>query len=272
VSVREGSSLARFYDILDDFEPGDPIAHLADDLQIDMMFPELGDEIPPQRFDGGKVDFEQFMGNVQGRGGRFRRSGDLRRHNIDTLVIEDGVELMVGRGLGGRRNGTIMAAAQGNEIGRLRRYAFAMSSFVELSPPSDRVSHGAPGLIVGFFDRLDGISMEEPLEMLAEDFRYEMVFPGLEGPPDDRHRGDKAHFADFLAELHSRNPRRPVTPEQRRHHVRTQVAADGLDIVLGKAMNGRRNGTVMAIAEPDSDGRIRRYFAAMAPAVTFEDE
>jgi hypothetical protein len=267
---QQKSSLAHFYDLLDGFEDGDPIAHLAEDLEVDMMFPGFED-IPAERFDGGKEDFKQFMKVLQGRGSRFQRSETLRRHNIETLTVVDGLELMVGRGLGGRRNGTLLAAAQEESGGKLRRYLFVMSSAVTFSDLHDRVKDPPPGLIERFFDRLDGISFEDPLDLLSDDFQFEMVFPGLQGPPDERTSGSKEDFTRFMTAHLARRPRQHVSQEERRHHIRTSVVIDGLEIVVAMALNGRRNGTLIAAAEPDRVGRMRRFIAAMGPAVNFPD-
>ena len=262
-----GSSLAQFYDLLDGFEDGSPIDHLAEDLEVDMMFPGFADT-PPERFNGGKPGFTHFMGLFEARGGRFRRSATLRRHNIDTMTWADNLELMVGRGLGGRRNGTLLAAAQPAPDGRLLRYAFVMSSVVTFSDLADRAVP-APGTIGRFFDRLDGISMEDPLELLSPDYMFEMVFPGFGVPEDDRIAGTKADFEQFMTAHLARRPRKSVTQQERRHHIRTATIADRLEIVVGQAINGRRNGTIIAAAESDGDGRMRRFIVAMAPEVVF---
>src|SRR5207253_10513481 len=101
------SVLARFYDLLDGFADGDPVDHLADDFEFEMMFPGTAD-IPNERFSGDKEGFKQFLQSVAARGPRFQRSATERRHNIETLSQVDGLELMLGKGLGGRRNGTLL--------------------------------------------------------------------------------------------------------------------------------------------------------------------
>jgi hypothetical protein len=111
MAVQQHSVLARFYDILDGFAEGDPVQFLSDDCQLDMMFPGIGD-IPNERIAGGKADFTEFLKVLDTRGGtRFQRSGSVRRHNINTLTVVDGVELMVGEGRGGRRNGGLAVVA-----------------------------------------------------------------------------------------------------------------------------------------------------------------
>ena len=264
------SRLAHFYDLLDGFEEGDPIELVSDDLQFEMMFP-AADGIPSERFHGGKLDFERFRAEVRARGARFEHSETQRRHNIDTLTFVDGLELIVGRALGGRRNGTLLTAARADTDGKLRRYALVMSSEVHFSNPSVRVEP-PPDLLAQYFDRVDGISLDEPLDLLSDDFRFEMVFPGIEGPPDERISRDKEDFKRFRDGIRARRPRRRVSQEDRRHHLRTSTVADGLVLAVAEARQGRRNGTLIVAAESDKDGRMRRYLVAMAPAVHLSEQ
>ena len=98
---------------------------------------------------------------------------------------------------------------------------------------------------------------------------FEMVFPGFGVPEDDRIAGTKADFEQFMTAHLARRPRKSVTQQERRHHIRTATIADRLEIVVGQAINGRRNGTIIAAAESDGDGRMRRFIVAMAPEVVF---
>jgi hypothetical protein len=272
-TVQENSSLLHFYDRLDEFEEGDPMDCVAEDVELDMMFPGRKEYAAGERFSGGRKEYEEFRQNLLASHVPFRRneSGSLRRHNVDTLVKIDGLELMVGRGLNGTRNGAIFSAVEPDGEGKLLKYAFVMSSVVELSAPEDRVTP-EPGLIERFFDRQDGISMEDPLELLSSDFTFEMVFPGIDGPPDERISGSRADFEAFMNAHLARRPRKPVSQEERRHHLRTSTVVDGIEIFVGQAINGRRNGTVFALAEADREGKIRRFIAAMAPAVHFSEK
>lgn len=269
IPQREKSSLVRFYDHLDAIEDGDPLADLSDDLEFDIMLP-AGGGLPPERFDGGKQDFVRFLDWFKARGPRFQPETG-RSHDIDTLTFSDGVELAVGRGLGGTRDGTLLAAAQGDEDGRVRRYAFVMSRDVEFTPIEERVLDPSPRLLQEYFDRVDAVSLEESLDLLADDFQFEMVFPGFDGDHDERISRDKDDFKRFQAGIRARNPRPrvQVSTEARRHHTLTCTVADGLVLVVAETLNGRRNGTIIAAAEADEDGLIKRYLIAMAPAVRF---
>jgi hypothetical protein len=255
------SVLARFYDLLDGFADGDPVAHLAEDFDFAMMFPGTAD-IPIERFAGGKGDFKRFMDGFAALGGRFQHSATERRHNIGTLTFVDGIELMVGEGRGGRRNGTLLAAASEDREGKLSRYLFLMTS-VRFPDTRDRSTLEQPLVIPRFFDRLDGIVNDDPVDLLSEDFQFEMVFPGLQGAPDERVSGNKADFRRFMEQLRARGPSVPMPPGERRHYIKLSAAADGLEFMVGEARNGRRNGTILAAAQQDPEGKLRRYAVGM---------
>lgn len=127
------------------------------------------------------------------------------------------------------------------------------------------------GVIPRFFDLLDGVEEGDPVDLLAEDFQFEMVFPGLGGPPDERISGGKEDFRQFMEALHARGPSTPRAPgADRRHHIKTLELVDGVEFMLGKAVGGRRNGTILAAAEADDQGRMTRYVVVMT-SVTFGD-
>lgn len=127
------------------------------------------------------------------------------------------------------------------------------------------------GVIPRFFDRLDGVEEGDPVDLLAEDFQFEMVFPGLGGPPDERISGGKEDFRQFMAALHARGPSTPREPgAERRHHIGTLEVVDGVEFMLGKAVGGRRNGTILGAAAADAGGLMTRYVVVMS-SVTFGD-
>jgi hypothetical protein len=125
------------------------------------------------------------------------------------------------------------------------------------------------GIISRFFDRLDGIEQGLPEDLLAEDFHFEMCFPGLAGSPDERISGSKEDFHQFMEGLRARGPSSAGSAE-RRHHIRTLEVIDGVEFMLGKAIGGRRNGTILAAAESNDQGLMTRYVVVMS-AVTFGD-
>ena len=248
--------LARFYDLLDGYADGDPVEHLSEDFEFGMMFPGTPD-LPNERFAGGKEDFKRFL---YGLPKRFQRSATERRHNIELVTHVDGLELMIGKGRGGRRNGTLLAAAQEDDAGKLWRYHFLMTSVGFLEGQTS--SH--PLVLPRFFDLLDGITEGDPVDLLAKDFQFEMVFPGLQGPPDERVSGSKEDFRRFMQELHARGGHKALPAGLRRHHVKLSTVADGVEFMLGEALNGRRNGTILAAAQQDQDGKLRRFAVGMS--------
>jgi hypothetical protein len=256
------SPLTQFYDLLDGVAGGRAIDGLADDFQFEVMQPGS----PPTRQHGGKHDFESLAVSLR-RAGQ-GRDGTDRLHQIDTVASAGGIELAVGR----RRAGTtLLAAAQAGPDGRLARYAEVVSSEVTFSDPGDRVPP-SPDLLQTYFDRVDCITLDEAIDLVAEDYQFEMVFPGLAaGSPDERNSLTKADFRAFQARIRSRNPRptSPIAPPERRHHTRVSAVVNNIVLVVAETINGRRNGTIIAAAEADPDGHMRRYLIGMTPSVTF---
>ena len=264
MAITETALIARFYDRLDGISEGDPLDLLADGFTFEMCFP-ANESIPVERFSGrSKADFERVLRDLDSRGPRFRKSATIRRHNIDTLTVSDGLELMVGRGLGGRRNGGLVAAAQQDRDGKLSRYIVAMSSvvFPPVQERSKEVKH--PSVISRFFDLLDGSVDGDPVDILSEDYEYEMVFPGYQVPEDERVAGGKEHFRQFMQGLYARGHNRRSADTERRHHFRTLTFVDGLELMVGNATGGRRQGTLVAAAQQDEHGQLLRYVVVMS--------
>jgi hypothetical protein len=123
-------------------------------------------------------------------------------------------------------------------------------------------------MLARFFDVLDGMVYGDPVDLLSEDFEFEMVFPGVNGPPDERVSGGKKEFFEFMETLYARGrERHPENPE-RRHYIHTLTNVDGLELMVGEAVGGRRAGTLVAAGEEDSEGKLRRY-ACMMTSVKF---
>ena len=119
-------------------------------------------------------------------------------------------------------------------------------------------------VLARFFDVLDGMIEGDPVDLLSEDFEFEMVFPGVGGPPDERVSGGKEDFRQFMESLYARGrERHPINPE-RRHYIHTLTFVDGLELMVGKAVGGRRQGTLVAAAEEDQEGKLRRYVVVMS--------
>jgi hypothetical protein len=124
-----------------------------------------------------------------------------------------------------------------------------------------------PSVLPRFFDLLDGFTYGDPVDILSEDFEFEMVFPGIDGPPDERVAGGKEDFRRFMETLYARGrERHPVNPE-RRHYFDTLTHVDGLELMLGRAVRGRRNGTLLAAAQQDPEGKLQRYACVMSTVV-----
>jgi len=267
MTVQPQSALARFYDILDGFTEADPVGFLSNDCQLEMCFPGIA-EIPNERISGGKEDFKQFLKVLDTRGGtRFQRSGSVRRHNINTSTVVNGLELMVGEGRGGRRNGGLVAAAQEDEEGKLRRYVVAMTRVVFPEGRGQSATIERPAVLPRFFELLDGFTYGDPVDILSEDFEFEMVFPGIDGAPDERVAGGKKDFHEFMETLYARGrERHPANPEQR-HHIDVLTEVDGVELMVGRAVRGRRNGTLVAAAQQDEEGKLQRYACVMSLVV-----
>ena len=120
-------------------------------------------------------------------------------------------------------------------------------------------------VIPRFFDRLDGLEAGLPEDLLAADFQFEMVFPGLGGGPDERISGGKEDFRKFMEGIRARGQTSALAPGvDRRHHIRTLELIDGVEFMLGKAIGGRRNGTILAAAEANDEGLMTRYVVVMS--------
>ena len=126
VAVQEGI-IPHFFDRLDGVEPGLPEDLLAPDFEFEMVFPAQG-AAPEERVARTKQDFIDFMQALRARGPSSRATPGERRHHIRTLETIDGVEFMLGTATGGRRQGTILAAAQTDGDGLMTRYVVVMST------------------------------------------------------------------------------------------------------------------------------------------------
>jgi hypothetical protein len=47
--------------------------------------------------------------------------------------------------------------------------------------------------------------------------------------------------------------------------MQTLTYADGLELMVGEATGGRRQGTIVAAAQQDDDGQLLRYVVVMSP-------
>ena len=128
-SPLDDTIIGRWYDVVDGVVQGNPEELLSDDFEFEMVYPAQG-ATPAERIVGGREEYRRFRQQLYSRpeGPPARASGSERRHHIRTIHTVDGVEFMLGEATGGRRQGTILAAAQKDEHGRMRRYVVVMSS------------------------------------------------------------------------------------------------------------------------------------------------
>lgn len=128
----------------------------------------------------------------------------------------------------------------------------------------------AEGIIPRLFDRLDGIEPGLPEDLLAPDFQFEMVFPAQGSAPEERVARTRQDFVDFMQALRQRGPSSHATPGERRHHIRILEVVDGVEFMLGTATGGRRQGTILAASQTNTDGLMTRYLVVMS-SVNFGD-
>ena len=122
------------------------------------------------------------------------------------------------------------------------------------------------GIIARWYDLVDGVVEGNPEDMLSEDFQFEMVYPAGGGAPEERISGGKEEYRQFRHTLYSRpeGPPARAAGSERRHHIRTIVLVDGVEFMLGEATGGRRQGTILAAAQADSEGKMTRYMVVMS--------
>lgn len=129
------------------------------------------------------------------------------------------------------------------------------------------------GVISRFYDYVDGVVEGDPADMLSEDLQFEMVYPAGGGAPEERISGGKAEYREFRKKLYSRpeGPPARATATERRHHIKTIQMIDGVEYMLGEAQGGRRQGTILAAAQADKDGKMSRYVVVMT-SVKFDTQ
>lgn len=126
------------------------------------------------------------------------------------------------------------------------------------SPPSDSI-------IARWYDVVDGVVDADPEELLADDFYFEMVYPAMGTAPAERIVGGIEEYRRFRHQLYSRaDPPTRASGSERRHHIRTIEEIDGVEFMLGEATGGRRQGTILAAAQKDAQGRMTRYLVVMS--------
>ena len=129
------------------------------------------------------------------------------------------------------------------------------------------MSSSADDSIIGrWYDVVDGVVAGNTEDLLSDDFEFEMVYPAMGNAPEERIVGGREEYRRFHQQLYSRpeGPPARASGSERRHHIRTIHTVDGVEFMLGEATGGRRQGTILAAAQADADGRMRRYVVVMS--------
>ncbi len=127
------------------------------------------------------------------------------------------------------------------------------------SSPSDSI-------IARWYDVVDGVVDADPEDLLSDDFYFEMVYPAMGNAPAERIVGGIEEYRRFRHQLYSRpeGPPTRASASERRHYIRTIEEIDGVEFMLGEATGGRRQGTILAAAQKDEQGRMTRYLVVMS--------
>ncbi len=112
-----------------------------------------------------------------------------------------------------------------------------------------------------YFGQLDGPEPERAVDMLADDFRFSIVFS--QGPGEARDfSGGHAEFKEYM------DQRAAGTFT---HHVLAEASGGDVEFALGET---RRGGEVLATfvvaARLDATGRMCRYFTGRSPGMAFD--
>jgi hypothetical protein len=112
-----------------------------------------------------------------------------------------------------------------------------------------------------YFAQLDGPEPERAVDMLAEDFRFSILFS--QGP------GEASDFSGGHAEFKEYMDQRAAGTFT--HHVTAESSTGDVEFALGET---RRGGEVLATfvvaARLDENGRMCRYITGRSPCVAFD--
>ncbi|HEX6026799.1 MAG TPA: hypothetical protein VFZ00_32680 [Solirubrobacter sp.] len=115
-----------------------------------------------------------------------------------------------------------------------------------------------------YFQALDGPEPHTSLELVSPEVEFSIQWASGE---DRRSR----QFVGGLDELRGFIDAGDTTGWA--HHVLFSSTAGDVEFALGETRwddSGERIGTFLAVAQLDSDGRMRRYMVARSPALAFE--
>jgi hypothetical protein len=114
-----------------------------------------------------------------------------------------------------------------------------------------------------YFEALDGPDPHSSLELVAEDVEFSIQW--ARGTDRDSRQlvGGRAELRSFID---------AGDMGGWAHHVLASGGAGDVEFALGETRydSGERIGTFLAVAQLDTDGRMRRYMVARSPALAFE--
>jgi ketosteroid isomerase-like protein len=126
-----------------------------------------------------------------------------------------------------------------------------------MSPPGQLTGE----FLRGWFALMDSAAPERVLELLADDFRFTVLFAKEDGA---------AEFGGGVEELRGYLAQRE--PDGQEHHIDLATSDGAREVVFGHTTrHGEPLATYTSVAELDADGRLRRLFSARTTALSFGD-
>jgi hypothetical protein len=113
-----------------------------------------------------------------------------------------------------------------------------------------------------YFAALDGSDPYSSLDMVAEDVEFAIEWATGTDRKSHQIAGGRSELRAFI-DVGERGAWV--------HHVLSAAGDDRSEFVLGETRDpgGARVATFVAVAEPDTDGRMRRYLVGRSPAIAF---
>ncbi len=115
-----------------------------------------------------------------------------------------------------------------------------------------------------YFAALDGPDPYSSLDMVAEDVEFAIEWATGTGRKSHQIAGGRGELRAFID---------AGDVGAWAHHVLRSAAEDRTEFALGETRDGSgvRIATFVAVAELDSDGRMRRYLVGRSPAIVFSE-
>src|SRR3954451_23051700 len=117
-----------------------------------------------------------------------------------------------------------------------------------------------------YFELLDGPDPHSSLELVADDVEFSIQWAAGADRRSSQFLGGREELRGFID---------AGDTEGWAHHVVWPGFSDGVECALGETRydeSGERIGTFLAVAQLDTDGRMRRYMVARTPALAFPRE